>query len=474
MSSNQKCQQFTPKDQVDEMLDLIGYKNNIFGKKFLENSCGTGNILCIAIQRYIDDARRLGISDKEIVEGLERDICGVEIDIETRNKCVDNLNEIIHAYNLGDIKWNIICKDVLKLKFDQPFDYIVGNPPYISYRDLSDDDRKYIKKNYITCKKGKPDYCYAFIENAINNLAECGYLAYLVPNSIYKNEYAKELRDLLLDYVIEIRDYSQINLFDKIQTSSSILSLQKQKTEQPIKYYKTKDQIPLFIERASLKEEKWVFGYNMIEKKIESAKRFGDYYKASMAIATQRNNIFVLDEETIQQNNIEEGILRHAASPKNLSKKDNKKNEYIIFPYSIQGEEVSRYQSIELKNDFPNAYLYLKENEEELLKRDKDKNAEWFEYGRSQALQHINKNKLLVSTVVTTRINVYELDEETIPYAGIFITALGDNDLNDAKKILESEDFLEYAKGNGTPASGKSVRITVNVINNYIIPDVLS
>ena len=79
----------------------------------------------------------------------------------------------------------------------------------------------------------------------------------------------------------------------------------------------------------------------------------------------------------------------------------------------------------------------------------------------------MNKQKLLVSTVITNSIVVYELSCKTIPYAGIYIISDKGYELNIAKKILESEEFLDYIKGIGTPASGSSLRITANDINNY-------
>lgn len=94
-------------------------------------------------------------------------------------------------------------------------------------------------------------------------------------------------------------------------------------------------------------------------------------------------------------------------------------------------------------------------------------NHQWFEYGRSQALQNMNKKKLLISTVVTDEVNVYETGAKSIPYAGIYVISEKGYDLKIAKKILESIEFLKYVRGIGTPASGKSLRITAKDINKF-------
>lgn len=50
-----RCQIPTPISYVEQMLDRVGYRSDLFGKKVLENSFGEGNILCKIVDRYIQD-----------------------------------------------------------------------------------------------------------------------------------------------------------------------------------------------------------------------------------------------------------------------------------------------------------------------------------------------------------------------------------------------------------------------------------
>lgn len=95
VNMNKKCQVFTPPDYVEKLLDSVGYKHNLYGKRILENSCGDGNILTAAVLRYIEDCRTQGMSRTKIKNGLEKDICGFEIDSEHYIKCIDNLDRIV-------------------------------------------------------------------------------------------------------------------------------------------------------------------------------------------------------------------------------------------------------------------------------------------------------------------------------------------------------------------------------------------
>ena len=82
----------------------------------------------------------------------------------------------------------------LKSFISEKFDFIIGNPPYITYSDLNKTTRSFIKKKFYSLFRRKPDYYYAFIERSIKALADDGKLAYLIPNNIFKNRFADRLR----------------------------------------------------------------------------------------------------------------------------------------------------------------------------------------------------------------------------------------------------------------------------------------
>ena len=155
-----KCQIFTPKENVIQLLDWVGYKRNLYGKKIIENSCGDGQILIEIVHRYIKDCIKKHMSINQIKHGLENDIYGAEIDPIHYEKCVDNLNDIAQTYGITNIKWNVLQRDILQEKLNLKFDYVVGNPPYIKYKSLSLKDREYIRNNFETCKKGKFENSY--------------------------------------------------------------------------------------------------------------------------------------------------------------------------------------------------------------------------------------------------------------------------------------------------------------------------
>lgn len=74
-----------------------------------------------------------------------------------------------------------------------------------------------------------------------------------------------------------------------------------------------------------------------------------------------------------------------------------------------------------------------------------------------------------MSQVVTQKVNLYMCEDTDIVYAGYFIKAKDDsNTLEQAKKILESKEFLNYVKSHGTPTTSVSYRISVKEILDYM------
>ncbi len=465
------CQVFTPKELVGEMLDRAGYTSQLYGKKILENSCGEGAFLAEIVTRYIIDGQSRGLSAEKIKKGLESDIHGIEKDKACLKKCMRNLQSIAHIYGITNVKWNLAQADALRNVRQNEYDYVVGNPPYITYYNLPDDERKYIVKHFDTCKKGKPDYYYAFTEAAILSLKQGGKLVYLIPNNFMKNRFSQELRNYLVPHMETLVDYRNHKVFRDYLTSSAIIICEKNSDNASFEYIDVPNQKIMNIDKGELKG-KWAF---YLPKAVAGAVRFGDIFHVSAPVATLLNDAFVIgnvedesDEYVVTEGfYLERELLRTAASPK--TKQKGKGKTYIIFPYKYVGQKRESFEEEELKKIYPQIYAYLLQYKSRLLNRKSDKKSKWFEYGRTQALAHINQEKILLSTLITDKVRYYKLDEEDVPFSGMYIIPRENSDLDEAERILCSKDFMEYVKEIGISVSGSSYRISPSDVEEYVV-----
>lgn len=460
--NRRKCQVFTPDNIIDLMLDTAEYRFNVIGKKVLEPSFGSGKIIKKIIFRYIDDAFRHNYSSSQIAIGLSNDIYGIELDKELYDKTIDELNNILIKYGISNVNWKLFNSDTLKIDINIKFDFIVGNPPYIEYRNINKEDRDYLKNKYVSCKYGKFDYCYAFIEKAINCLNKTGKMVQLVPNNIYKNVYGFALREKMKKHISLILDFPEQKIFNGFLTSSSIFLYDCNNNRSYFEYRNMTLKINKFIDRDYLKD-KWIF----MDKTciLNKSYRFGDFFSASISVATLLNEAFVLNENQVNKFYDEQDIIRPASSPRGCR---FCKKEYIIFPYYFLDGKLKKITYDDFLYKYPKVLKHLEYYKNKLEMRDKDKSSQWFEYGRSQALAHLNQKKLLMSTIVTKNIEIYNLSKENIPFSGIYIVQKKNNlTLDYAQKILKSREFMEYVCNIGIRISGKSIRITSKDINNF-------
>lgn len=469
---NEKCQVFTPNDYVEELLDSVGYTKDLYEKKILENSCGDGKILMVIVERYIHDCKVHGLTNAEICNGLSNNIYGIEIDPLQYSKCIQNLDSLANKNGIENVKWNVVNTDYLKWSCNETFHFVVGNPPYITYQELSEEEREFVRHNFEVCEKGKFDYCYAFIEKSVKCLGVDGKMSYLIPSSIFKTVFGEKLREFIKPYLQEIYDYTQGKMFDDVLVKSAIMILNKAKQCGTLLYCDMANKYEIRIPIVDL-SKKWFFARNQ----AFGTRRFGDYFRISHVVATLLNQAFVIKEENYEELNdfylcggkmIEKEVVRDTATPRSLR---YKKVDKIIFPYKYEGNNLIRYTEQQFKDLFPGAEAYLSDFREQLDNRKSDKCSLWFEYGRSQALAGLNTRKLLISTVITEKVAVYMLEQQCIPYAGMYIIPKPDNktyQLEDAKNILESDAFMRYVETVGIHISGSSLRITSKDIENFM------
>lgn len=475
MSKQDKnCQVPTPIQYVEQMLDNVGYKHNLWGRRVLENSCGEGNILIEIVKRYIADTKENQYTSEKISRGLQNDIVAYEVDQEKIDICLKRLNDLISSENLPEVSWNIKHQDFLKSE-EQNVEFIIGNPPYITYHDLTQEEREFLQKKFQVCQKGRFDYCYAFIEASIRALADNGKMIYLIPFSIFRNRFAAGLRVFLRNYITKLIDYRSINVFPGITCSTSLILCQNGCIPNKVEYDDILTGNKFFVERSALSEDgkKWIF-----YRTNNGSRRFGDYFSVHNSVATLCNQAFLFSAEEENEKYyivggeaIEKKVTLPAVSTKSSRRlKNGGRETRIIFPYKMAGGKIVHYSEAEFRSQYPCAWKYLYQFYNDLGKRKADETAKWFEYGRSQALTEVFGKKLVTPMVITNSTKTYIAEKDAVPYAGYFITVKpnGNMTLQDAKNVLESAQFYQYVKEVGTPTTICSYRVSVHDIDEFM------
>ncbi len=79
----------------------------------------------------------------------------------------------------------------------------------------------------------------------------------------------------------------------------------------------------------------------------------------------------------------------------------------------------------------------------------------------------MQQEKLMLSIFISEKVHCYRLDENTIPYAGIYIVPKDGHTLEQAEQILKSKEFYGYISSIGIQSNGNTYRITPSDISEY-------
>ncbi|ELZ00782.1 type i restriction-modification system methyltransferase subunit [Natrialba asiatica DSM 12278] len=149
---------------------------------------------------------------------------------DTANKFLETVRELREEYNDGRLLK--LIEDVVLgavLKNEMPYDYVVGNPPWVAKQSqqLDDEHDWRMKRLYLSAWKETDPYL-QFMERGLGMLREGGTLGFLVSNRYLTNQGGKEIRGLLAkNNIKEIIDFTDYQLFDDATNYSSHITVEK-------------------------------------------------------------------------------------------------------------------------------------------------------------------------------------------------------------------------------------------------------
>ncbi|MCB0210575.1 MAG: Eco57I restriction-modification methylase domain-containing protein [Anaerolineae bacterium] len=196
---------FTRLEVVDFILDLVGYNTNqpLYQRRILEPSFGLGDFLLPIISRLLA-SWRADNSPGSAVEVLGSAIRAVELHRETFNTTRSALlnqleQEGISEQTALDLteRW-LVQGDFLLMAFNEPFNFVVGNPPYVRQERIPAPLLAEYRKRYPSMFD-RADLYIPFIERSLHLLASRGNLGFICADRWMKNRYGGPLRNLVAE-----------------------------------------------------------------------------------------------------------------------------------------------------------------------------------------------------------------------------------------------------------------------------------
>lgn len=407
---------FTPTYVVDFIIKETSPKNN---DKCLDPSCGCGAFLIGLVEYYQKTFK------KSVKKTIKENIYGSDIlnyNVK-RSKIILSLYGLLNNEIIEESDFNIYNQDSLKANWENEFEIIVGNPPYVKFQDLSDDNRLYLINNWKSIENGTFNLYFAFFELGHKLLTKNGKLGYITPNNYFTSLSALSLRQYFLQNkcVTRIVDFRHKKVFDA-QTYTAITFANK-KINDSILFDKIKDEqscsdflisangSPNYLENLDV--SKWRLLKTNEQENIKIIERIGtpikQLFNIAVGIATLKDEVFFVDSanekngfliKTTENGTflIEKEITRPVYKiSKFKSQKDIKNNTLrIITPYHTNSKNAVPILEDEFIAKYPKCYEFLLSEKEKLEGRGKGKKvfSPFYVWGRTQGITRFGKKIL--------------------------------------------------------------------------------
>lgn len=491
---------YTPKRIREKILQrCLGDKDveEVRRLRIADISCGCGGFLMDAA-RYIHCH-----TGKVYADIYHENIYGIDVQeysIE-RAKILLSLLALSEGED-DDFEFNLMCRDTLDFANDDwnklyaGFDVIVGNPPYVCSRNLSEETHSKLKY-YEVCSSGQPDLYIPFFQIAIEMLNDAGRLGYITMNTFLRSVNGRALRKYFRrnNCSLSIVDFRGYQIFESRNTYTCLFFNDKAILDAVIDYSVDEqglltDTLPVTrVHYAVLDDDKgWALNDIEVTNAIESTGiQIKDYCPSRHGIATLSNDTYIFKPvredgtyyyllDSGRQFPIERGICRNVINPNKLNTIDDLGNCYekLIFPYQIDNGQASVISPERMVQDYPYALSYLGTKRDVLAKRDKQNTSsypQWYAYGRTQSLI-MPRYKLFFPKFANKPVNCAIVDDsELMLYNGLAFINTSLRKLEILKRVIESDLFWRYVVANAKPYASGYYSLSGVDIKHFGIPE---
>ncbi|MBI9039393.1 MAG: N-6 DNA methylase [Bacteroidales bacterium] len=214
---------YTPSFLARSIVEYSISKLNVLEKpmlKILDPACGSSEFLL----EFLKQLKSLGYTGSVIINGLDKSESAINISnfllSYEKREWGDSLSINLQKVN------NSLTED-----WENDYDLILMNPPFLSWELMSKDDREIVSSVLGNESKRKPNIASAFIFKSIQSLKETGIIGTVMPSSILLMDSYQKLRNEIKDTLSLLLIGKLGNfVFEHALTDVSILIGQKPKS----------------------------------------------------------------------------------------------------------------------------------------------------------------------------------------------------------------------------------------------------
>lgn len=436
----------TPEKLVDRMVERLFCARSVDGGvSVLDPGCGEG--------LFIDGIIRWCRRHKRPVPK----ITGIELHPD---RCRVAKRKF-HKYSSVEIREADFLVDT-----KEKFDFIIGNPPYVSIGHLSPKEKEDYRTRYSTAR-GRFDLYMLFFEQALRQLNAGGRLAFVTPEKYLYVDTAKPLRYLLASHRIKELSFVREDIFEGFVTYPLITVVDNrppaQNTRIRLRDGSTRD--------AQMCSEQTSWLSNLSDRKeIPSGHVLADLcVRVSCGIATGADSVFVRNAAEIAPE------LARFAYPTIAGRQlvpDNalQTKDIMLVPYGRDGALLEENALGILHDYFREPEIY-----KQLLARTCTERKPWYSFHDNAPLSEVLRPKLLCKDITSRPYFWIDRDGTVLPRHSVYYVVPKQAEiLDDLAAYLNSPEASNWLTHECQRAANGFIRLQSNVLKRLPIPSRLA
>lgn len=432
----------TPTDVVDIMVaKLMSGISNPQELRVLDPGCGNGEFI-EGVLRY---CRERGTGFPEIV--------GIELDPGRANTARSRFSSV-RAVKIREA-------DFLRPS-DEQYDLIVGNPPYVSIIELSQEERANYRESYSSAR-GRFDLYILFFEQALGMLASGGRLVFITPEKYLYVESARRLREILLTQHVSELHFAGECTFGSLVTYPLVTTVRAELSLAPTRILQRDGSVSVArLESAS----SWLPTVRGHRSEGPPGLVLGDVaLRVSCGVATGADQVFVTRGSDLSP------ALRKFAHPtlagRQISLGRSLTTEQVILaPYDGAGRLLPESSLGALAS-----YLNDQGRREQLDRRTCASRKKWFAYHDNLPLDVMLRPKLLCKDITEVPFFVVDEDGTIVPRHSVYYIVPADPaDLHPLALFLNSPEARDWMRAHCQRAAKGFLRMQSHVLKQLPLP----
>jgi adenine-specific DNA-methyltransferase len=315
------------------------------------------------------------------------------------------------------------------------FDVVIGNPPYIQIQKLGREKQEQFEKQRFQTYDRTGDIYELFYERGCGLLAPNGVLCYITSNTWMRAKYGASTRRFLSNRTnpLQIIDFGNVQIFESATVNTNILITQRAKSdrnaqacrvdkanwdeETSLAQYVAANSYPL----SNLSENEWIVGekdvFDIKGRVVEQGMVLRKPYwniEINYGIKTGFNKAFIIQKYerdmliSADTNNVD--IIKPILRGRNIQKFYPNLTEQNWLINAHNGVKAQDIDPIDVLNEYPTIYKYLKQYETELRKR-LDKGDHWSNLRNCAYTLDFEKPKIMYPNMTKYMPFIYDENE---------------------------------------------------------------